>query len=48
MGRAATVQSYEERQVVFKPTGRPEPSREIFPIFSKYGGDLPSRTDVNF
>jgi hypothetical protein len=24
--------SYEERMVMFKPTGRPEPSREPFPI----------------
>jgi hypothetical protein len=27
--------SYEERLAVFKPTGRPEPSREPFPIVSK-------------
>ena len=30
--------SYEERRAVFKPTGRPEPSREPFPIVSKGGG----------
>jgi hypothetical protein len=30
--------SYEERCAVFKPTGRPEPSREPFPIVSKGGG----------
>jgi hypothetical protein len=24
--------SYEERMSVFSPTGRPEPSRELFPI----------------
>ena len=30
--------SYEERRAVFKPTGRPEPSRELFPIVSKGGG----------
>jgi hypothetical protein len=27
--------SYEERRAVFKPTGRPEPSREPFPVVSK-------------
>src|SRR5258708_17979414 len=32
--------SYEERLAVFKPTGRPEPSREPFPIVSKGGGRL--------
>ena len=30
--------SYEERRAVFKPTGRPEPSRDPFPIVSKGGG----------
>ena len=30
--------SYEERKAVFRPTGRPEPSREPFPIVSKGGG----------
>jgi hypothetical protein len=30
--------SYEERRAVFRPTGRPEPSREPFPIVSKGGG----------
>ena len=30
--------SYEERLAVFRPTGRPEPSREPFPIVSKGGG----------
>jgi hypothetical protein len=30
--------SYEERRAVFKPTGRPEPSRKPFPIISKGGG----------
>jgi hypothetical protein len=30
--------SYEERRAVFTPTGRPEPSREPFPIVSKGGG----------
>jgi hypothetical protein len=30
--------SYEERRAVFKPTGRPEPSREPFPVLSKGGG----------
>jgi hypothetical protein len=30
--------SYEERRAVFKLTGRPEPSREPFPIVSKGGG----------
>jgi hypothetical protein len=30
--------SYEERLAVFRPTGRPEPSREPFPILSKGGG----------
>jgi hypothetical protein len=30
--------SYEERRAVFKPSGRPEPSREPFPIVSKGGG----------
>ena len=30
--------SYEERRAVFKPTGRPEPSREPFPISSKGSG----------
>ena len=30
--------SYEERLSVFRPTGRPEPSREPFPILSKGGG----------
>jgi hypothetical protein len=30
--------SYEERRAVFTPTGRPEPSREPFPIVSKDGG----------
>ena len=27
--------SYEERLAVFRPTGRPEPSRDPFPILSK-------------
>jgi len=27
--------SYEERRAVFRPTGRPEPSREPFPIVSR-------------
>ena len=30
--------SYEERRAVFKPTGRPGPSRDPFPIVSKGGG----------
>ena len=30
--------SYAEREAVFRPTGRPEPSREPFPIVSKGGG----------
>jgi hypothetical protein len=30
--------TYEERLAVFRPTGRPEPSREPFPIVSKGGG----------
>jgi hypothetical protein len=30
--------SYEERLAVFRPTGRPEPSRDPFPIVSKGGG----------
>jgi hypothetical protein len=30
--------SYAERKAVFRPTGRPEPSREPFPIVSKGGG----------
>src|SRR5712672_2403031 len=30
--------SYEERLAVFKPSGRPEPSREPFPVLSKGGG----------
>jgi hypothetical protein len=30
--------SYAERKGVFRPTGRPEPSREPFPIVSKGGG----------
>jgi hypothetical protein len=30
--------SYEERRAVFKPTGRPEPSRDPFPFYSKGGG----------
>jgi hypothetical protein len=30
--------SYEERMAVVNATGRPEPSREPFPIVSKGGG----------
>jgi hypothetical protein len=30
--------SYEERLAVFKPSGRPEPSLDPFPIVSKGGG----------
>jgi hypothetical protein len=30
--------SYEERLAVFRPTGRPEPSPDPFPIVSKGGG----------
>jgi len=30
--------TYDERLAVFKPTGRPEPSRDPFPILSKSGG----------
>jgi hypothetical protein len=30
--------TYDERLVVFKPTGRPEPSRDPFPILSKGRG----------
>jgi hypothetical protein len=30
--------SYEERLAVFNATGRPEPSRDPFPILSKGGG----------
>jgi hypothetical protein len=30
--------SYEERLAVFKPSGRPEPSPEVFPVLSKGGG----------
>ena len=30
--------SYEERMAVFKPSGRPEPSRDPFPIVSKGDG----------
>jgi hypothetical protein len=30
--------TYEEWRAVFKPTGRPELSREPFPVLSKGGG----------